>query len=116
MVMGDDPVRAVHTLRGYVLHTHAKDGRQLQSCDGAEVYGAFADGGFAQLEARMGRLFEEVPLGEGAVDWDGYLGALRATGYSGYLTVEREVGADPGADIARAIRFLRERTERLPAR
>ena len=108
MVTADDPVQAVSTLRGYIVHTHAKDGVQLQPCDPREVYGAFASGGFAKLEERMGRLFEELPLGKGGVPWKRYLAALRAIGYSGYLTVEREVGANPAKDIATAVRFLRK--------
>ncbi|HOX08683.1 MAG TPA: sugar phosphate isomerase/epimerase family protein [Planctomycetota bacterium] len=109
MVTGDDPVAAVATLGRYVVHTHAKDGRKLQACDAREVYGAFADGGFAALERRMGRLFEEVPLGAGSVPWDRYLAALSGIGYRGYLTVEREVGPDPAADIGAAVAFLRAR-------
>ncbi len=107
MVIGENPAVAVETLAPYIVHTHAKDGRQLQPCNPREVYGAFAEGGFAALEQRMGKLFIETPLGEGAVDWDAYLGALARAGYSGYLTIEREVGADPEADIRRAIGFLR---------
>ena len=107
MVTGDDPVAAVRTLAPYLVHTHAKDGRQLQPCDRHEVYGAFAEGGFAQLEARMGRLFQETPLGEGAVDWPRYLAALTAAGYRGFLTIEREVGVDPEGDIRKAVAFLR---------
>lgn len=111
MVVADDPAAAVRVLGPRIVHTHAKDGRQLQPCDPAQVYGAFADGGFAALEKRMGKLFEELPLGEGGVDWDAYLAALRAIGYKGYLTVEREVGQDPTADIRKAVEFLRRRTE-----
>jgi L-ribulose-5-phosphate 3-epimerase len=109
MVTADDPVAAVETLGRYIVHTHAKDGRQLQPCDAREVYGAFAEGGFGALEKRMGRLFEEVPLGAGSVDWDRYLAALVRIGYRGYLTIEREVGRDPAADIAAAVGFLRSR-------
>jgi sugar phosphate isomerase/epimerase len=109
MVVRDDPVRAVHTLAPYLVSTHAKDGRNLQPCDAGEVYGAFAEGGFAELEGHTGALFEEVPLGQGHVPWKAYLAALKAVGFTGYLTIEREVGADPAADIAQAVRFLRER-------
>ncbi len=42
----------------------------------------------------------------GAVDWDAYIQALQENGYAGYLTIEREVGDDPAADIAKALRFL----------
>ena len=29
MVVGDDPVEAVHNLKDYIVHTHAKDGKML---------------------------------------------------------------------------------------
>lgn len=109
MVAADDPVQAVYTLGHYIVHTHAKDGVQLQPCDPAEVYEAFAVGGFGQLQERMGKLFEELPLGRGQVKWTPYLNALREIGFKGYLTVEREVGSNPGKDIAMAVRFLRKR-------
>lgn len=109
MVVRDCPVRAVHTLAPYIVSTHAKDGRNLQPCDAGEVYGAFADGGFSELLGRTGPMFEEVPLGKGHVGWKAYIGALKAIGFNGYLTIEREVGADPAADIAMAVKFLRER-------
>ena len=50
----------------------------------------------------------EKPLGEGSVDFGKYLTALREIGYDGYLTIEREVGANPSADIAAAVKFLDE--------
>ena len=51
----------------------------------------------------------EVPLGEGKVDWAAYLKALTEIGFKGYLTIEREVGADPAADIRKAVQFLRQK-------
>jgi L-ribulose-5-phosphate 3-epimerase len=105
MVTGDDPVQAVHTLIRYIVHTHAKDGVQLQPSDPVKVYGALAESGVQGLE--FGKLFQEVPLGQGSVDWDAYLNALQEVGYTGYLTVEREVGENPDADIRQAIQFLR---------
>ncbi|MCL5998956.1 MAG: sugar phosphate isomerase/epimerase [Chloroflexi bacterium] len=107
MVTADDPVQAVYTLRDHIVHTHAKDGVQLQPCDPMKVYGAFAEGGVEGLE--FGKLFQEVPLGQGSVDWDAYLKALQDIGYTGYLTIEREVGENPEDDIRSAIRFLRGR-------
>ena len=50
--------------------------------------------------------FKEVPLGEGAVDFDAYLAALDDIGYKGFLTIEREVGDDPAADILTAKNHL----------
>lgn len=105
MVTGQDPVEAVRLLGRYIVHTHAKDGVQLKAGqDATAVYHAFAEGGVAALEACDG--FREVPLGEGGVDWPAYLVALRDVGYNGFLTIERETGADPAADIRRAAAFL----------
>jgi sugar phosphate isomerase/epimerase len=112
MVTGEDPVRAVEILGPWIVHTHAKDGVRLAHCDAREVYHAFASGGFGALVERMGRLFEEVPLGEGRVPWAAYLDALEAVGFRGFLTIEREVGEDPAGDIGAAVRFLRERCGR----
>ena len=41
------------------------------------------------------------------MDFPAYLAALREIGYHGYLTVERETGADPVGDIRAALTFLR---------
>lgn len=110
MVGGHDPVEAVRRLAPYIVHTHAKDGRKLKPCSATEVYTSFADGTYGKLVERLGGdPFIEVPLGEGDVRWDAYLAALKAAGFRGFLTIEREVGTDPAADIARAVRFLRER-------
>ena len=87
MCVNDDPVKAVHTLKKYIVHTHAKDGVQRR-----------AD----PLEC------EELPLGQGGVKWDAYLKALKGIGFDGFLTIERECGSNPEADIVMAAQFLRE--------
>lgn len=109
MVLDEDVVKAAQTLGPYIVHTHAKDGVHYAKCDPFRVYNSFAEGGFEALVAETGQLFEEVPLGDGQVPWDEYLAVLRAIPFDGYLTIEREVGADPAADIAKAVAFLRER-------
>ena len=63
-------------------------------------------GGIGDL--RLGDYFLETPLGEGKVDFDAYLAALRDIGYHGFLTIEREVGDDPARDIGAAVQFLRQ--------
>jgi sugar phosphate isomerase/epimerase len=108
MVVRDNPVQAVHILAPYIIATHAKDGRNLQPCNPLEVYNAFAEGGFEQLVARTGQLFEELPLGQGDVPWTAYLNALTECGFNGYLTIERETGDTPAEDIGAAITFLRQ--------
>jgi sugar phosphate isomerase/epimerase len=91
----------VHTLKDYIVHTHAKDGIQLSPGSAVAVY----HGADATDEPPV--KFKEVPLGEGDVDWPRYLAALAEIGYKGFLTIEREVGPDPAADITKAIHFLR---------
>lgn len=103
MVTGDDPVAAVHTLKDYIVHTHAKDGVRNYYRDPEAVYG------LVESEMLASPSFTEVPLGEGAVPFDDYLKALYEIGYHGFLTIEREVGDDPEADIRRAVAFLKAR-------
>ena len=103
MVTGDDPAGAVINLQKYIVHTHAKDGKQLFYRDPEIVYGLVKD------PLVTGRSFLEVPLGEGSVPWDRYLDALESIGYKGFLTIEREVGDDPERDIKAAVSFLKER-------
>ena len=91
MVTGDDPVQAVYTLKDYIVHTHAKDGNALPG----------------QTPPWL-----EVPLGKGGVDWPNYLKALDEIGYKGFLTIERECGDSPEADIRMAADFLRAQMAR----
>jgi len=105
MVTDDDPVQAVYTLKDYIVHTHAKDGIMFQKTDPKIIYDFFADGGIGDL--RLDEYFKEMPLGHGNVDFDKYLCALKDIGYNGYLTIEREVGANPMADIQMAVDFLK---------
>ena len=104
MVTDDDPVAAVYTLEPYIVHTHAKDGVLLKKTDPQVIYDFFAEGGIGDL--RLEEYFLETPLGQGKVPFGAYLDALKKIGYSGYLTIEREVGADPTADIRSAVKFL----------
>ncbi|MFA6730591.1 MAG: sugar phosphate isomerase/epimerase family protein [Eubacteriales bacterium] len=90
MCVDDDPVSAVHTLKDYIVHTHAKDGVRY-------------DNG----------TWLEVPLGEGGVKWPEYLRALKSAGFDGYLTIEREVGENPAHDIGLAVEFLKEHLKSL---
>ena len=104
MVTGDDPVQAVYNLKDYIVHTHAKDGIKLLDRDPEIIYG------LKNIEdvIQEGEAFREVPLGQGGVPFPAYLAALEAIGFKGYLTIEREVGSDPAADIALAANFLRD--------
>lgn len=111
MVTGDDPVQGVYTLKDYIVHTHVKDGIRYREVDPREIYGALGyepmdHGKIAQM-VTSGEIFKEVPLGEGRVDFDRYFAALREIGYTGYLTIEREVGEQPEVDIRKAVEFIK---------
>lgn len=128
----NDLAAGVHRLAKYIVHTHAKDGMRLKDVDPAKLYaGDITDlikqGGDAAAEestgnpildsiiaaTKAGAPFIELPLGTGNVNWNGYLRALQDIGYKGFLTIERECGADPAADITMAADFLRGKIKLL---
>lgn len=78
---GFDQLGGVEILKNYIAHTHAKDGLRGE--------------------------LKEVPLGRGGVNFPQYIARLDKIGYNGFLTIEREVGDDPVADIKMAVEFLR---------
>lgn len=112
MVTGDDPVQAVYTLKDYIVHTHAKDGRRLLIKDPEVIYGITeeeitrAQDNFTSGNPSLP--FIELPLGEGDVKFKEYLRALDEIGYKGFLTIEREVGENPEEDIKNAVIFLKK--------
>lgn len=103
MVSADDPVEAVHNLKDYIVHTHAKDGVMLHRGNPEYIYGVVhpVPQEFAGIQ-----YFEEVPLGTGGVHFPTYLQALDDIGYNGFLTIERECGDNPRGDIQTAIDHL----------
>ena len=106
MVTGQDPVAAVELLKDYIVHTHLKDGKMLKQTNPKVIYDCFADGGIEALN--VADYFIETPLGEGDVDFENYLAALTKIGYNGYLTIERETGADPVKDIALGQNYIKK--------
>ena len=101
MVTGDDPVQAVYTLKDYIVHTHAKDGKRLYYVAPEILYG------MADEDMLKEPSFIELPLGQGDVDFPAYFKALNDIGYKGFLTIEREVGDNPEADIRLAADYIR---------
>lgn len=109
----EDPVYAVLTLAKYIVHTHAKDAINKYVGSAAKFYGLRnPDGSLREISSRASG-FKEVPLGEGQVPWKAYLAALKGIGFDGFLTIERECGADPAGDITKAVSFLKESLETL---
>ena len=107
MVTGQDPAEAVLLLSDKIVHTHLKDGKMLKKSDPVQIYNHFAEGGIEALN--VADYFIETPVGEGDVDFDKYISALKKVGFNGYLTIERETGADPIGDIALAKNYATDR-------
>ena len=81
-----NPVDALDILGPHVRGVHAKDG---------------------EYPTEPGKLGVEKPLGEGRVGFDRLVPKLKSFGYSGALTIEREISGDRQvADIKRAIEIL----------
>jgi sugar phosphate isomerase/epimerase len=85
LMRGFDPYASVEVLRKRIVHAHAKDARL----------------------ATASRASQEVPLGHGDIDWLRLLDALKEVEYRGWLTIEREGGNTPVADIEEGVRVLR---------
>lgn len=100
MVIKENPQEAVNNLKEYIVHTHAKDGKQLYNKNPEMIYGLIPDDNPTPS-------FIETPLGEGDVHFPSYLNALNQAGFNGFLTIEREVGQQPQKDIEKAVDFLR---------
>lgn len=105
MVTDDDPVEGVYILKDYIVHTHAKDGIMVSKTDPEIIYNYFAEGGIEDV--RLEDYFLEKPLGQGDVNFNAYIKALKDIGYTGFLTIEREVGLNPENDIREAVDFLK---------
>lgn len=101
MCAGVDPVKAVYTLKDYIVHTHAKDGVRNFDFSAEEL---FMPGSKPQFDEPP---FSELPLGEGNVNLKAWVAALRDVGYKGYLTIEREAGDTPEKDIKLAVDYLK---------
>lgn len=80
-----NPVEAVHTLAPWNKHVHIKDALYTQ---------------------KPGTWGTEVPWGEGEVDDQAFLRALKEINYSGALAIEREAGNQRVNDIRSAIERL----------
>ena len=88
-----DPIDALKKVGHLVRSIHCKDGKWAPEADRGTVWGT------------------EVALGEGDVGMETYLRTLNDLGYTGPLTIEREIAHDrerQKADIGRAVRLLVE--------
>jgi sugar phosphate isomerase/epimerase len=93
-----EPIAALKKVGKYVRSVHCKDGKWAKN-PGKE-WGA------------------EVPLGQGDVGMENYLRALDEVGYTGPLTIEREIPQEPQrqkAEIGHAVRLLTDLKKKLGA-
>jgi sugar phosphate isomerase/epimerase len=91
-----EPIAALEKVGAYVRSVHCKDGTWAKRP--GEEWGA------------------EVPLGDGDVGFENYLQTLDRLGYTGPLTVEREIPQEPARqkeEIGHAIRLLTELNAKL---
>jgi sugar phosphate isomerase/epimerase len=93
-----EPIAALKKVGRYVRSIHCKDGTWAKRPG--------VDWGV------------EVPLGDGDVGIENYLRALADVGYTGPLTIEREIPQEPArqkAEISHAVRLLSELKRKLGA-
>ena len=93
-----DPIEALKKVGHLVRSVHCKDGT------------------WAAEDVRGTEWGAEVPLGEGDVGMETYLRTLNNLGYTGPLTIEREIAHDrerQKADIGQAVRLLEELREKI---
>jgi sugar phosphate isomerase/epimerase len=86
-----DPIQALKKVGHLVRSVHCKDAKWAAPGKRGEAWG------------------QEVPLGDGDVGMETYLRTLRELGYTGPLTIEREIAHDrerQKADIGHAVRLL----------
>jgi sugar phosphate isomerase/epimerase len=91
-----EPIPALELVGRYVHSVHCKD---------------------ATWAARPGEEFgAEVALGDGAVNFERFLRTLDSIGYTGPLTIEREIPQEPArqkAEIGRALKLLEDMKRRM---
>ena len=88
-----NPCDAVYTLGKYVRNMHAKDGLP---------------------PTKPYKLGEEVPIGEGFVDFERVFAGLNAIGYDRFVTIEREIdGEKQTEDIKKGIEYIKNVLENL---
>jgi sugar phosphate isomerase/epimerase len=93
-----DPIEALKKVGQYVKSVHCKDAKWAAPHERGKSWGT------------------EVPLGEGDVGMATYLRTLKDLGYTGPLTIEREIAHDrerQKADIGHAVNLLRDLRQKI---
>jgi sugar phosphate isomerase/epimerase len=93
-----EPIEALRKVGKYVRSVHCKDGKWAKNP--GQEWGV------------------ETPLGEGDVGMENYLKTLAEVGYTGPLTIEREIPQEPErqkAEIGKAVKLLEDLKAKLAA-
>lgn len=93
-----DPIEALKKVGHLVRSIHCKDAKWAAEADRGTGWG------------------QEVPLSDGDVNMEVYLQTLKDIGYTGPLTIEREIPEDPvqqKADIGKAVNVLEDLRTKL---
>src|SRR5262249_55369989 len=93
-----EPIEALRKVGKYVRSVHCKDGK------------------WAAPDKRGKEWGTEVPLGQGDVGMENYLRTLKEIGYTGPLTIEREIAHDrerQKADIGMAVKLLSDLRKKI---
>lgn len=80
-----DPIASLKKLQPWVHQVHIKDAVRTKT---------------------PGTWGQEVPVGEGEVDWKAFIAQLRSSGFRGGLLIEREAGDERVADVRKAVELL----------
>ena len=124
----EDPVEGVRKLGDAIIHLHLKDARIVKPAEHVRAFVAGLDDtasdiNFAAWKAALEadsadgvRFWEEVPVGEGDVDFAAFMAALGEIGYDGWMGIEREGNQDRDKKIADVTRARDHVTEILTAR
>jgi len=107
VIGGGDPIRAAADWGTRINHLHLKDARR------SVIDGVIAGEGL-MIDFWRERAF--CPLGDGDLDIDGMLQAIRGAGFSGWLVVEQDMLPRPDEPTERAARDQQRNREYLRAR
>jgi sugar phosphate isomerase/epimerase len=85
LLAAHDPYEAARVYRTRLVHVHARDARRATSI----------------------RAGQEMPLGQGDLDWMLLAAVLEEVAYQGWITIVRDSGAHRAADVAAGVSVLR---------
>lgn len=103
---GIDPVAAIKELKGAIFHFHAKDtyiDERNKAVNGVLDYKPYG------MLSKRSWYFRTVGYGHDRIMWNNIVSALKATGYTGAISIEHEDPLmSPREGLEKAIKFLKD--------